>query len=137
MTFALTAGLKKAQNLTGRGGGLLVLTLCCLGYGLYTTWLREGRGGRKQQFERITALEQAMDAHTTTLKVVRTEWEDYLDRMNKVMGRLNARIRRSGGEKTDEDRPEETTEPQEGARGGTGTHGVLQRMRARGNVLSG
>ena len=57
-------------------------------------WLWD-RGGRKQEEGRIKALELAVEGLESKLRLVKSEWEDVLDRVNRVMGRLNARIRKS------------------------------------------
>lgn len=92
-------------------------------------------GGRKKEKERITALEQALEALKTGNKLIRTEWEDTLDRMNRIMGRLNARIRRS---ESKEEAPESDAGLSAELEGGlhkTGTHAVLAEMRSRSGIL--
>jgi len=88
------------------------------------------RGGRKQEEERIEALERAVERHDSATKAIRLEWEDVYDRLNKTMGRLNARIRKSEGTTA----PESNAKPEEGA-GPPGQHAVLSEMRRRTGVL--
>jgi len=86
------------------------------------------RGGENRHLGRIEALEKAIEGHNSALKVIRIEWEDVFDRMNRVMGRLNARIRKS--ESTES---ETETAPQAEMPFGppTGTHAMLDAMRSR------
>ena len=93
-------------------------------------------GGRVERLQaRLTATELAVDGLKTKLKTIRMEWEDALDRMNRIMGRLNARIRRSEAqEPAPESEGELPAVPQVGLQR-TGTHGVLAEMRAKRGVL--
>jgi len=83
--------------------------------------------------ERVEATEKAGERLESTIKLLRNEWEDVLDRTNRVMGRLNARIRKS------EAQTEPESDVQEGPKGvaPTGTHAVLSGMRRSRGVLSG
>ncbi len=95
------------------------------------SWLL-GRGGESGLRERIKALEEAVDHHKREVKSLRLEWEDVYDKVNRVMGRLNARIRKagatSGPESDDQGAPHTPASP-------TGTHGLLSEMRAKHGVL--
>lgn len=87
------------------------------------TFIRKERIRRLE--ERLEALEQAPKRSKTALKVLRTEWEDTLDRLNRYMGRLNARTTRA-----QKDEPEDgkgPVPPQEGL----GTHAILEEHRRR------
>ncbi len=75
--------------------------------------------------ERIRALETRLDALETHPKVLRNEWEDVLDRMNRVMGRLNARLKRA-----EKDEPEDGKAPVSPERP-VGTHAILEAYRGR------
>ena len=95
-------------------------------------WAFRDRGGRKQEEERIEALERAGERHESGTKAIRLEWEDVYDRLNRTMGRLNARIRKSEGTST----PENDEKSEEGAKP-PGQHAALSEMRRRASVLSG
>lgn len=121
---------KNSFTLTGRGGGnqpypiqRTVITLL-------------GGGWRKKQSERIAALEQTLDRLVTGQKLIRTEWEDSLDRMNRIMGRLNARIRRAQeSDEATETTPEANETAPEPASHVLGSHGMLSEMRRRRGLL--
>lgn len=85
------------------------------------------RGGEKEQLERIAALEKAVEGLVTGTKSIRIEWEDVYDRMNRTMGRLNARIRKEAEQQAAH---EDSPEPDAKA-GPTGTHAILSAMRER------
>lgn len=99
-------------------------------------WLWQ-RGGENKQSERIAALEQAVEGLDSRARLIKVEWESVLDKVNSVMGRLNARIRKF----------EDTSAPVSDAQGPTqaelpagvpGSHGTLMAMRGRRRgVLSG
>ena len=91
------------------------------------------RGGENKLLERIEALEKADEAQDSRIRLLKNEWEDVLDRANRVMGRLNARIRKF--EATSE--PESDTEPAPQGPAPVGAHGTLRDMRRRRGVLSG
>ncbi len=95
------------------------------------------RGGRKQLLERLDALEKAVEGHRSGLKAIRLEWEDVYDRVNRTMGRLNARIRKSEAVSSPESNAEETTQPVAPPPGRIGTHAVLREMRAKHGLLPG
>lgn len=88
-----------------------------------------GRGGENKVEERITALEKAVDALESRSRLIKVEWSSVLDKVNSVMGRLNARIRKtealSGPESDEQDTPKGEA-PQILP---TGTHGRLARHR--------
>lgn len=84
-------------------------------------------GGRKKENERIEALERAQERIESSIRLLKTEWIDTYERMNKVMGRLNARIRKAADEVPAEEHPaQEPTGP-----GPVGTHALLTAARAR------
>jgi len=56
------------------------------------------RGGGKRLLEKIEALEKSQEAQDSRMRLLKNEWEDVLDRANRVMGRLNARIRKFEGQ---------------------------------------
>jgi len=86
-----------------------------------------GRGGESRLQERIVALEQAVDGLNTKEKLIRLEWESVFDKLNKTMGRLNARARRNNEqEASDEVAAPVLTEPLP-----VGTHAVLDQARRR------
>lgn len=89
-----------------------------------------GSGGENKQSEQIEALEKAVEALDSRLRLIKVEWESVLDKVNAVMGRLNARIRKSeavsapeGDTETD---PQGVAPPQV-----IGSHGTLTAMRGR------
>ena len=91
----------------------------------------EERGGDLRLLERVEALEKADEGHDSRLRLIKTEWEDVLDRVNRVMGRLNARIRKS--EAANEPESDTPTGPQ--GLPSPGSHTVLKAMRGRHGVL--
>lgn len=94
-----------------------------------------GRGGESKSLERIKALEEAVDRLESRLRLIKTEWESVLDKVNSVMGRLNARIRKSEAVSPSENdvdaTPQAPATPEIG-----GTHAQLSAMRTRRGVLS-
>jgi len=116
------------------GGGGPVRATCCKTstWGYYVGWWR---GGRKKENERITALEKAVEAQDSRIRLLKNEWEDVLDRANRVMGRLNARIRKFTKEDASEEATETTETPAEGLRAVPGSHAVLSGMRGKRGVL--
>jgi len=96
-----------------------------------------GRGGEKKEEERITALERALEAQESQLRLIKVEWESVLDKVNSVMGRLNARIRKFEATSGPEN---DATEPVQGLASppALGSHATLTAMRGRRRgVLSG
>jgi len=90
------------------------------------------RGRENKQLERIEALEKAQEAQDSRMRLLKNEWEDVLDRANRVMGRLNARIRKFEGQ---EKPPEDAEAPTEG-QPPLGNHSLMQAMRRKRGVLS-
>lgn len=93
------------------------------------------RGGESKNLERIIALEKANETLDSRLRLLKNEWEDVLDRVNRVMGRLNARIRKfnaSESPESDELEPPKGVDP---PRIGTGTHATLRAARERHGIL--
>lgn len=90
-----------------------------------------GRGGENENSEEIKTIKKAIEGHNSALKVIRLEWEDVFDRLNRVMGRLNARIRKSEGLQAPESDSEGTTEAPPSFQTPTGTHAMLDAMRRR------
>ena len=89
-----------------------------------------GRGGENELTERIIALEKAVEGLQSKIRLLKNEWEDVLDRANRVMGRLNARIRKSEATSA----TESDAEPVPHAAAPTeivGTHAQLSAMRGR------
>jgi len=72
-----------------------------------------------------------MEGFESRTKLLRMEWEDVFDRMNRVMGRLNARIRKSEGLSAPESDAGETPQPAASPPGVAGTHEALARMRGK------
>jgi len=74
-----------------------------------------GRGGENRNNERFKALEQAVDALESRSRLMKVEWGSVLDKVNSVMGRLNARIRKTEAvkrpESDDPEAPQEVTTP--------------------------
>jgi hypothetical protein len=89
------------------------------------------RGGENKHLARIEALEKAIEGHNSALKVIRIEWEDVFDRMNRVMGRLNARIRKSEGLQAPESDTQASPQAEMPFGQPTGTHAMLDAMRSR------
>ena len=88
------------------------------------------RGGENKLLERIEALEKAGEGLESRIRLLKNEWEDVLDRANRVMGRLNARIRKSEAVSAPESDTEAT--PQAPAPPAVlGSHATLVAMRGR------
>ena len=86
------------------------------------------RGVLQELLKRVEASEVAIEHQDSTIRLLKNEWGDVLDRANRVMGRLNARIRKFEAQ----DSPERDAEPQEGAGAYPGgTHALLSTARAR------
>jgi len=85
------------------------------------------RGGESEILGRIAALEKTTEGLVTGTKSIRMEWEDVYDRMNRTMGRLNARIRKQAEQEAvhdDDQVPVAETTP-------VGTHAILAQARRR------
>jgi len=89
------------------------------------------RGGENKHIRRIEALEKAIEGQISGLKAIRLEWEDVYDRVNRTMGRLNARIRKSEAVQPAETDSEASPQPQMPFGAPTGTHAMLDAMRSR------
>jgi len=89
------------------------------------------RGGENKHSEAIDALKKAIEGHNSALKVIRLEWEDVFDRLNRIMGRLNARIRKSEGLQAPESDTEAAPQAPNPFETPTGTHSMLDAMRRR------
>lgn len=76
------------------------------------------------------AFKIALEALERQPKLLRNEWEDTLDRINRVMGRLNARIKAASAPEN-EQLPEGDTQSSPPAQRQTGTHDRLRAFRAR------
>jgi len=87
------------------------------------------RGGENRVQAQIDAIEKAVEGLESRLKLMRGEWEEVHDRVNRVMGRLNARIRKVGSTEAPED--DAATTPQAVPPLGhvIATHGDLLRRR--------
>jgi len=89
------------------------------------------RGAKTETSGAITALEERLERLERASKGLKLEWEDVFDRLNRMMGRLNARIRKNnaleGAESDGVDAPDASETP----RTPHGTHAVLSAMRAR------
>ena len=91
------------------------------------------RGGRKKEKDAIEALEKAMQSLESSNRLMKIEWESVLHKMNQVMGRLNARIRKAEAQETPHEA--EDREPTPGPR--LGNHATLRQMRGRHGLLPG
>jgi len=89
------------------------------------------RGGENKLLARIEALEKAVEAQESRTRLIKIEWESVLHKVNGVMGRLNARIRKSEGQEPPDGAPvvEATPAPP------LGSHGTLSFMRRNRGVL--
>ncbi len=135
MTLALKNS-KKSLTLWAGGSGLLG-TLVFLSVQVSRVGWPWERGGENKQSERIAALERAIEGQESQLRLIKVEWESVLDKVNSVMGRLNARIRKfeatSGPESDTETPPQGVASPSP-----TGSHATLTAMRGRrSGVLPG
>ena len=88
------------------------------------------RGGRNKQQEAIEALEKAVEALDSRQRLIKVEWESVLDKVNSVMGRLNARIRKSEAATAPETGDSEQGQPPAPV-GIHGSHATLASMRGR------
>lgn len=92
-------------------------------------WLT-GRGGETEHDRQIAALEKAVEGLESKLRLIKVEWESVLDKVNSVMGRLNARIRKfestSSPESDDGDDHKGAAPPPV-----LGSHSTLTAMRGR------
>lgn len=93
------------------------------------------RGGENRASGRLDAVEKAVEGLESRQKLMRGEWEEVHDRVNRVMGRLNARIRKVGASDSPESDEPEAPKGAATPRMGTGTHGRLSEMRAKYGVL--
>lgn len=84
---------------------------------------------------RLEALEKSQERLERLPKLLQAEWEDQLDRMNRVMGRLNARIKVANQAQTDEPPPSNAEAAPEAPTPLLGTHERLQAMRRRRHGL--
>jgi len=89
------------------------------------------RGGRKQLLERIEALEKALESYESRVRLITIEWESVLHKVNGVMGRLNARIRKNEAQETPEEAPHDSgpSSPR------LGSHATLMHMRGKHGLL--
>lgn len=94
------------------------------------------RGGRKEDLGKITDLERAVDGLASTVRLLKTEWEDTLNRLNRIASRLNARDRREKGKQDHEDASGDPNGEAPRAQHPLGTHAQLNQMRRGRGVLS-
>ncbi len=87
-----------------------------------------GRQAIRDVQSRMEALERSWKDREREPKLLRTEWEATLDKMNAVMARLNQRIRAS---EVVEDKKAEEVKEDLPPRQQLGTHGHLAAWRAR------
>lgn len=86
------------------------------------------RGGRKEHDEQLRALELRCDRLESAQKLLKIEWESTFDKMGRLMGRLNQRIRKNLDQEAALEAPGEPLEHPEGPRPlmhPTGSHGLL------------
>jgi len=95
-----------------------------------------GRGGENKQSAQIAALEKAVEGLESRQRLIKVEWESVLDKVNSVMGRLNARIRKTEAASAPEKDFQEAYDST-GPKKIQGTHETLTQMRRRRGVLSG
>ncbi len=91
----------------------------------------EHRAMLEKLVDRIAALEKGEEGLDSRLRLIKVEWESVLDKVNAVMGRLNARIRKSEAHIE----PESDTEPPPQALPSPGSHSVLAHMRSKRGLL--
>jgi len=94
------------------------------------------RGGENKQSARLKALEEAVEGLESRQRLIKVEWESVLDKVNAVMGRLNARIRKTEAASTPETDFQEAYDST-GPKKLTGSHGTLSEMRRRRGLLPG
>jgi len=89
------------------------------------------RGGESRAHDRVRALEAAVERLERDSKAIRLDWEMMFDKLNRMMGRLNARIRKN----LDQEGVvhDELAGPEGAAPPAVGNHQklVLARMKAR------
>jgi len=91
------------------------------------------RGVTQELLKRIDASEKAIEGLESSSRLLKNEWLDVLDRANRVMGRLTARIRKFESQNG----PESDVEEVEKGPLPAGVHATLTEMRRRRRVLSG
>ena len=91
------------------------------------------RWGENKLLARVEASEKAIEGLESRIRLLKNEWQDVLDRANRVMGRLNARIRKSEAQTEPEDDDQVGPKPTPAP----GTHATLSEMRRRRGLLSG
>lgn len=93
------------------------------------TWI--STAGRVRSIEeKVKALEGRLEDLKRLPSLLEAEWQDHLDRMNKVMGRLNARDKVTSATRIEEPEPDNSqVSPQ------TGIHAKMQAMRNRRHGL--
>jgi len=89
------------------------------------------RGRRKKEKDAIEALEKALERLESGQRLMKIEWESVLHKMNQVMGRLNARIRKAEAQEAPDDGAVDENPPAPR----TGSHGTLRSMRGRHGLL--
>jgi len=89
------------------------------------------RGGRKKEKDAIEALEKAVERLESGNRLMKLEWESVLHKVNQVMGRLNARIRKSEAQETPSDGGDDENPPAPRM----GSHATLAQMRRRHGLL--
>lgn len=88
------------------------------------------RGGESKKSGRIAALERAVESQESQLRLIKVEWESVLDKVNSVMGRLNARIRKFEAT-TGPESDEQPTSQGTASLPIQGSHSTLTAMRGR------
>ena len=110
--------------MTRAGGGHVKISPSrYLGYSILM-WFASKGGGRKKENERIEALEKAQERLDTQGRDLKLEWEMTFDKLSRLMGRLNARIRKSEAQNG----PENDEQPEQGATPLPSPSGVHARM---------
>jgi len=130
MWFSPLKTCQKSPGLDGRRGRVRPRHQTG-GYLDLIMWLST-RGGRKKLQEQIEASEKRLEGLETGARAMKLEWEMVYDKLNRLMGRLNARIRKS--EQTEEAVEEpDNNEPQ--LRPRFGTHAQMNAARMRRGLL--
>ena len=88
------------------------------------------RGGRKQEKDDIQALERRCEGLESSMRLLKLEWETVFDKLGKTMGRLNARIRKSGLDSPPDDAPP-PDDVQPALPSPSGTHARMEMHRGR------
>jgi len=85
----------------------------------------------------VAAQQKSIDDLESAQRLLKLEWTDTLDRLNRMTGRLNARIKKSEVLESPESDEPETRKGVAPVLQPTGTHSLLAQARTRRGLLPG